>query len=109
MGKKNFKICVWHYFSSHKRRRLLPCDFTQAFAAIGSKRLPQEQQKPPFLISQNCPQSENGSIRLARVLIRSNGLPKVQVQSSRFASEGKCNQPRHWPTTRYAIWQRVSC
>jgi len=50
-------------------------------AAIGSKRLPQEQQKAPSLMSQNCPQSENGSIRLPEELIGTNGLPKVQVQS----------------------------
>jgi hypothetical protein len=52
------------------------------FAAIGSKRLPQERQQPPFLMSQNCPQSENGSIRLPKVQIGRNSLPKVQVQFS---------------------------
>jgi hypothetical protein len=55
------------------------CDFTQVLSVTGSKRLPQEHQEPPFLMSQNWPQCENGSIRLPRVFIGSNGLPKVQV------------------------------
>jgi len=56
------------------------CDFTNPFGTIGTKRLPQQQQKLPFSTSQNCPRSENGSIRLPKVLTGSNGLPRVQVQ-----------------------------
>jgi len=63
-----------------------PCDFTHIFAARESKRLPQEHQKPPFLISQNFSQREVGSIRLPKVQIGSNGLPRVRVQSQRFCS-----------------------
>jgi hypothetical protein len=63
------------------------CDFTHIYAARESKRLPQEHQKPHFLISQNFSQREVGSIRLPKVQIGSNGLPKVRVQSQRFCSE----------------------
>jgi len=37
------------------------------------------------------------------VLIGSNSLPKVQVQSSRFCSEGKSTQPRYWPAYAEAL------
>src|SRR6266567_5510606 len=49
------------------------CDFTHPLAAIGSKRLPQGQQKSALLISQNSPQRENARIRLPKVQIGSNG------------------------------------
>jgi len=36
-------------------------------------------KKRLFLVSQDCPQSEDRNIRLPKVLIGSNGLPRVQV------------------------------
>lgn len=52
------------------------CGFTQAFAAIGSNRSPQEQQKA----------AESNSWK--------QQLAEVQVQSERFCSTSKWNQPR---------------
>src|SRR2546426_3975205 len=54
------------------------CDFTQMFAATGSKRLPRVLQTARVFDMWKLTASENGIIRLPRVQFGSNGLPRVQ-------------------------------
>jgi len=86
-SKKCFLVRLAHYRNAKQKRAAnKECDLNHLFAAIGSKYLPLELQNPSYLISQNCPQRGIGSIRLAKVLIGRNSLPKVQALLWTFAS-----------------------